>query len=102
MIEDGTPVKVTGTIVAIDRHITVLDVSGERLNVVLPSRWVVNYNITSLANLFETGRLRIGQKVTIRAMKLIVGNVYTLLGYQIISGFFNTTAFLPFNVVKSR
>jgi len=103
-IANSTPVEIQGTVVALVKHLLVLNVTEGQVRIHLPPTWIVGEKVLETEDLFETDYLTIGQNITVKTLK---GNlvtketygIYVLFGYEIINASdVHAYAVLRFNV----
>jgi hypothetical protein len=104
-LNNGTPEALTGQVIAFGVRIIVLEIDGKQVNVIMPPKWVVNGEITSVADLFDGEPLRIGQTVSLQTLKLeLVKERITIrayIAYELQANGETIKALLPVNIETS-
>ena len=100
IIRNGVPTTVTGDAVALDGHILVMSIAGNLENVILPGKWVLDGQITTLPELYD--EYMSGSEVTVHTLKVeLVQESKTItvyFGYKVEAGGVVASAVLPFNI----
>ena len=100
IIRNSVPETVTGDSVALEGYILMMNVKGDLENVILPDKWVLDGEITTLQELY--GEYMSGSEITIHTLKVeLVQESKTItvyFGYKIEAGGVFASAMLPFNV----
>ena len=103
-LNHSEPVELEGTAVTLFKNMLVVEVDGGQIRIHLPQAWIVNGELMTREELFESGYLSAGENLTIKALRADLIDkeglsFYLLLGYEIIdSSEVSAYAVLPFNI----
>ena len=101
-LKNGVPETLEGEVYVVERVILVMDIEGDKVNVVIPNKWIVNGATTNAKDLFDGDPFNVGDEVIIETLKLeIVKETHTVnsfFAYSIYSDRTTAIALLPVNI----
>jgi hypothetical protein len=101
-LKNGVPETLVGEVYVVERFILVIDIEGDKVNVIMPKWWTINGETKNTKDLFDGDPFNIGDEVIIETLKLeIVKETHTVnsyFAYSINSDGTTANALLPVNV----
>jgi len=101
-LKNGVPETLEGEVYVIERGILVLDIEGDKINTIVPYKWIINGETINTKDLFDGDPFNVGDEVIIETLKLeIVKKAHTVNSYFVYSINRDGTeaiALLPVNV----
>jgi len=101
-LKNGVPETLEGEVNVVERFILVIDIEGNKVNVIMPNRWTINGEIKNTKDLFDGDPFNIDDEVIIETLKLeIVKETHTVnsyFAYSINSEGTTASALLPVNI----
>jgi hypothetical protein len=99
---NGIPETLEGDVYVVERVILVMDIEGDRVNVIMPYRWVVNGVTMNTRDLFDGDPFNVDDEIVIETLKLEnvkeTHTVNSYFAYSIYSDGTSASALLPVNI----
>jgi len=101
-LKNGVPETLEGEVYVVERVILVLNIEGDKVNVIIPNKWIANGETMNAKDLFDGEPFDVGDEVIVETLKLeIVKETHTVNSYYVYSINSDGTkaiALLPVNI----
>ena len=85
-LKNGVPETLEGEVYVIERDILVLEIEGDKVNTIVPYKWMINGETINIKDLFDGDPFNVGDEVIIETLKLeIVKETHTVNSYFVYS-----------------